>query len=95
MRVRTHCLAVALLCSVGCLAHAEERRAAYKWVDEKGVAHYGDRIPAEYARKESAVLNKQGVEVDHIEAQKTPEQLARTFAKKMRSFARRCTTASC
>jgi hypothetical protein len=82
MRVTTHCLAVALLCYGGCLAHAEEKASAYKWVDEKGVTHYGDRIPAEYARKESSVLNKQGVEVNHIEAQKTPDQLAQDAREK-------------
>jgi uncharacterized protein DUF4124 len=83
MRVKTHCLAVALLCSVGCLAHAEEKRAAaYKWVDDKGVVHYGDHVPAEYSRNESAILNRQGVEVNHIEAQKTPEQMAQEAREK-------------
>ncbi|MEJ1960534.1 MAG: DUF4124 domain-containing protein [Gammaproteobacteria bacterium] len=76
MRARTHCLAVALLCAAGCLAHAEEKRVAYKWVDENGVTHYGDRIPAQYATKESSVLNKQGVEVARTEAQKSPEEIA-------------------
>jgi hypothetical protein len=72
MRFRTHCLAVALLCSVGCLAHAEERGVgAYKWVDENGVTHYGDSVPAQYAKKESSVLNKQGMEVGRTQAQKS------------------------
>jgi hypothetical protein len=49
---------------------------AYKWVDEKGVIHYGDRIPPEYAKRERSVLNRQGVEVGRLEAQKSPEQIA-------------------
>jgi len=49
---------------------------AYRWVDEQGVVHYGDRIPPQYAQKEHSVLNSQGVEVGRSEAQKTPEQLA-------------------
>src|SRR5688572_12769969 len=49
---------------------------SYRWVDEKGVVHYGDRIPPQYANKERAVLNSQGVQVGHIEAQRTPEQQA-------------------
>ena len=49
---------------------------AYRWVDEQGVVHYGDSIPPQYAEKEHAVLNNQGVEVGHTDAQKTPEQLA-------------------
>ena len=78
MRVGTHCLAVALLCSVGCLAHAAEQgRAAYKWVDEKGVTHYGDSVPAEDAQRESSVLNKQGMEIGRTDAQRSPEEQAR------------------
>jgi hypothetical protein len=51
-------------------------RKMYKWVDAQGVTHYGDRIPPEYASQEGAVVNSQGVEIGHLEAQKTPEQLA-------------------
>ena len=50
--------------------------AAYRWVDDQGVVHYGDSIPPQYAEKAHEMLNKQGVEVGHTDAQKTPEQLA-------------------
>ncbi|MCS6948396.1 MAG: DUF4124 domain-containing protein [Steroidobacteraceae bacterium] len=53
----------------------DNERPTYRWVDEKGVIHYGDRIPPQYARSEAAVLNKQGVAVAIRPAQKTPEQL--------------------
>ena len=77
MRFRTHCLAVALLCSVGCLAQAEEKgAAAYKWVDEKGVVHYGDSIPAQDSQKETRTLNKQGMEIRRTDAQKSAEEQA-------------------
>ncbi len=76
MRPRSHCLALALLCAFGCLAHAEDKGVTYKWVDENGITHYGDSIPAQYAKKESSVLNKQGVELRRNDAQKSPEQLA-------------------
>src|SRR5438874_4006845 len=49
---------------------------AYRWTDEQGIVHYGDRIPPQYAQKERAVLNSQGVEVRKLDAQKTPEQAA-------------------
>jgi hypothetical protein len=49
---------------------------AYRWVDEQGVVHYGDRIPPQYAEKERTLLNSQGVAVGHVEAAKTPEQAA-------------------
>jgi hypothetical protein len=48
----------------------------YKWVDEQGITHYGDRIPPEYATQEQHVLNSRGIEVEHREAQKSAEQLA-------------------
>ena len=49
---------------------------AYRWVDEQGVVHYGDNIPPQYASKDRDILNEQGVEVGHLDAQKTPEQEA-------------------
>jgi len=49
---------------------------AYRWVDEQGVVHYGDRVPPQYAEKDRAILNSQGVQIGHLEAQKTPEQIA-------------------
>jgi Domain of unknown function (DUF4124) len=48
----------------------------YKWVDEQGVVHYGDSIPPQYAEKEHKLLNSQGVEVGHTDAQKSPDELA-------------------
>lgn len=49
-------------------------RKVYQWVDEQGITHYGDQIPPEYASQEHKVFNGQGIEIDHTEAQKTPEQ---------------------
>jgi len=57
-------------------------RTLYKWVDEQGVTHYGDRIPPEYAAQEQHVINSQGVEINRLEAQKTAEQMAAEDQKK-------------
>jgi hypothetical protein len=57
-------------------------RRLYKWVDEKGMSHYGDRIPPEYANQEHEVFNSKGVQVDHLEAQKSAEQVAIEDQKK-------------
>jgi len=57
-------------------ASTDKKSTAYRWVDEQGVVHYGDSIPPQYAEREHAVLNNQGVVVGHSDAQKTPEQLA-------------------
>lgn len=60
----------------GASADSKSVVTTYRWVDDQGVVHYGDSIPPQYAQKEHAMLNKQGVEVGHTEAQKTSEQLA-------------------
>lgn len=49
----------------------------YKWTDEHGVVHYGSSIPPQYAKQQSEQLNAQGMVVKTIQAQKTPEQLAK------------------
>jgi hypothetical protein len=77
MRAWTHCLSLTLLCAVVGSAYAADNKGiAYKWVDEHGVTHYGDHVPPQYSKKESSILNKQGVEIGRNDAQKTPEQLA-------------------
>lgn len=54
----------ALLCLVQ-LAHAENTSRIVKWKDEKGVTHYGDKIPPQYADRENSLINRQGVTVKH------------------------------
>jgi hypothetical protein len=34
-----------------------------KWKDEKGVTHYGDRIPPQYANRENTTISQQGIAV--------------------------------
>jgi len=63
-------LAFALLLAGAGGAHA----AMYKWVDEKGVVHYTDKMPPEAVDKASAELNKQGVTVKKTDKAPTPEQ---------------------
>jgi hypothetical protein len=48
----------------------------YRWVDNEGVVHYGDSIPAEYAELERQVVNEHGITVDVMQAKKTEEELA-------------------
>lgn len=45
----------------------------YKWVDDKGVTHYGETIPPEYAHKDREELNKAGRVVEKKEML-TPEE---------------------
>jgi Domain of unknown function (DUF4124) len=73
-------LLAALACGAALAASnnpsGQKGSVAYRWVDEHGVVHYGDHIPPQYATQDRTVLNSQGVEVGHLDAQKSPEQQA-------------------
>ena len=43
----------------------------FRWVDENGKVHYGDRIPPQYAEGRREKLNEQGVVVDVQERERT------------------------
>lgn len=47
----------------------------YRWVDDKGIVHFGDRIPVEYAKIKREVVNSQGVVINTLDAEKTKEEL--------------------
>ena len=49
----------------------------YKWVDEEGQMHFGDKIPEEYLVREHDVLNDTGMVIKHKEAAETAEQKAK------------------
>jgi hypothetical protein len=67
-----------ILCALLPLTAAaqQQERGTFKWVDDEGVIHYGDRIPPEYADKPKQRLNDQGVAVEHLEGKKTEAQIA-------------------
>jgi len=68
-------LAVMLLAAASVLAGTSPARAAmYKWVDEKGVVHYTDKMPPEAVDKASVELNQQGIPVKKTEKALTVEQ---------------------
>jgi len=48
----------------------------YKWVDKKGVTHYGETIPPEYADRDREELNKSGRTVKVIEVPTPAERKA-------------------
>jgi len=61
------------LLPLAALAGQEER--TYRWVDENGVIHYGDKVPAEVAELEKQVLNEAGITVDVMRGKKTDEEI--------------------
>lgn len=48
----------------------------YRWVDENGKVHYGDKIPAKYAKTEQQKLNEQGLTVETRSREMTREERA-------------------
>jgi len=49
-------------------AQAEGGGRIVKWKDEKGVTHYGDSIPPQYADRDNTLMNKQGIAVQQNKA---------------------------
>lgn len=47
----------------------------YKWVDETGEVQFSDHIPAEDVKLGHDILNKDGIVVDSVDSEKTPEEL--------------------
>ena len=75
MRVTLPLAGAALAACVLLATSGTARAATYKWVDEKGVIHYTDKMPPEEINKANVELNKQGVPVRKTEPAPTPEQL--------------------
>lgn len=77
MKVTASLVASLLIASVlGTGLPGEAQARMYKWTDNQGNVHYGDRIPPEYAEREQRRLNEQGITVEVRERAKTPEELA-------------------
>jgi hypothetical protein len=55
---------------------AVAQQRLYRWVDDQGVVHYGDRVPPEYADRDRDLLNTQGVAVGAEEGVITDEERA-------------------
>lgn len=47
----------------------------YRWVDDQGVVHFGDQVPAEYAPIDRQVLNQYGIAVRTEQGLLTEEEL--------------------
>lgn len=59
----------------------------YKWVDDKGVVHYSERLPAETTGKASEQLDRQGTVIKRQPAAPTAAELAERDAQRERERA--------
>jgi uncharacterized protein DUF4124 len=64
-----------LLLMAGWAQAAEEKaQRSYRWVDANGGVHYGDSVPAEFARSQTSELNHLGIELRQSPAQLSPAE---------------------
>jgi hypothetical protein len=69
-------VAIASIILLPLLTTAAENQRLFRWVDDNGVVHYGDTVPAEYADAEKQVLNSHGIRVGVVRGKKTAEEIA-------------------
>ena len=69
------CAAAAATAIALALAAGHATAATYKWVDEKGVTHYTDKMPPEAVNKSNVELNREGIPVKKTAPAVTPEQV--------------------
>jgi hypothetical protein len=78
MRNRLAVVAVAAIAvSAAVVAQPQQKKEKlYRWVDEKGIVHYGDSVPPEYANRDRNILNEQGVRVGFEQGDLSDEERA-------------------
>src|SRR5205823_3188528 len=67
-------LVVLIALAIVTIPPARAAPTTYKWVDDKGVVHYTDKIPPEAINKANVQLDKQGVPIKRTEPAPTLEQ---------------------
>lgn len=75
MHARQLILALTVIALLGTALSANAQGKQYRWVDEDGVVHYGDRVPPEYAQQEVDVVSERGIKIETLDARKTEEEL--------------------
>lgn len=70
-----HAAALSAIVFAGLMVVTPSIAATYKWVDEKGVVHYTDKIPPEAVNRGKLELSKDGVPLRKVDPALTPEQI--------------------
>jgi hypothetical protein len=69
-------------------AQTKDKKRVYTWTDAKGVVHYGDSVPPEFANRDRNILNSEGVRVGFEEGEITAEERAAMDKRKAEEQAR-------
>jgi hypothetical protein len=72
MRLLVSILTLAVLLPSAAVA---DQGKLYRWVDNEGVVHFSDHIPAEYADQRKQLVNEHGVPLEDIAGKKTEEEI--------------------
>src|SRR5436190_8022867 len=65
---------VLLLLALAYTASRDAHAVTYKWVDDKGIVHYSDKIPPDAVNRGHVELDKQGVHLKKTDAALSPEE---------------------
>ena len=65
-----------LILMMSALFTVSAQAGLYRWVDEYGAVHYGDKVPAKYLKQEHQELNEQGTTVKKHDRAMTSEEKA-------------------
>ncbi len=71
-------LALLIIMSIVLSSSFAVQAKMYKWVDDEGQMHFGDKIPVKYQIRAHDEINESGAVVKHREAVKTIEEKAAT-----------------
>lgn len=82
-------LRILLLAAAALATSVVSAQRLYRWVDENGNVHFGDRVPPEYADRDRSVLNSHGVVVDREEGAITSAELDEIERQRARELAER------
>src|ERR1043166_6113245 len=64
-----------LILALAYTASREAHAATYKWIDDKGIVHYSDKMPPDAVNKAHVELDRQGRQVTKIDRAATPEEI--------------------
>jgi len=65
-----------ILAATTLLAHQAQAEKIYRWTDEQGRSHYGDRLPAGATQRPYTILSEQGLVLRHVEPKTEKKQPA-------------------
>jgi hypothetical protein len=64
-----------LALTLAVVASRDAHSATYKWVDDKGIVHYADKMPTDAVNRGHVELDRQGIAVRKMDPALTPEQV--------------------